>query len=74
MKDTFEEKIVEMAEKKLLLDSAVIGGLHSTLVEGGEEDELGQVALSSLLGFGAKKILNAKDNEMDTYQTPEVQD
>lgn len=56
-KDSVEERIDQMSERKMILDQAIIAK-GKELSHIGDE-ELNEVALSSMIGFGAAKIMNS---------------
>ena len=66
-KDTFEERVLQMAERKMVLDQAVIA--KGIPVQDVEDEELSVVAMSSLVGFGAAKIMNCSSTEGGTGTT-----
>jgi hypothetical protein len=75
-RDSVEERIDQMSERKMILDQAIIAKGKQFSHTG--EDELSQVALSSMIEFGAAKIMNSGtgfndrsadilDAELDTF-------
>ena len=66
-KDSMEERINQIAERKMILDQALIAKNIDIDIDGlqnedGEAPDLGTVAMTSLLSFGASKIMNCSSN------------
>ena len=62
-KGTYEQKMLDIASKKLALDTVVLGGADSSLSAGAKKGStsLSRDELDNLLRFGAYHILNKED-------------
>ena len=72
-KDSIEERIDQMSERKMILDRAIIAKDSTLDTIGGEE--INDVALTSMIGFGAAKIMNAShSSDVDGSKSAEQLD